>query len=97
MKTLGLIGTGNLAGFFVEGLARAKTNYTITVSPRNALKVQELRQKFGVRVASNQEIIDSCQVHVCLSLVGGCRGSPRQPFETPPKEGGSSGRTEKFL
>lgn len=65
---LGFIGTGHLAGFFVEGLVRAKVPYDITVSPRNAAKARELQQRFGVNIADNQSIADRCDL-VVVSLL----------------------------
>jgi pyrroline-5-carboxylate reductase len=65
---LGFIGTGNLAGFFVEGLARVKAPYDIMVSPRNAEKARDLQQRFGVTISANQEIADSCDI-VIVSLL----------------------------
>lgn len=68
MTNLGFIGTGHLAGFFVEGLWRARARYEVTVSPRNAFKAQELHGRFGVRIAAgNQEVVDCCDlVVVCV-------------------------------
>ena len=69
MKKLGFIGTGNLAGFFVEGLKRINAAYAITVSPRNAAKAAELRARFGVTIAAdNQQIADTCDL-VVVSLL----------------------------
>lgn len=69
MTRLGFIGTGHLAGFFVEGLSRIKADYDITVSPRNAAKGEELRCRFGVTVAAgNQQIADTCEL-VVVSLL----------------------------
>jgi len=69
VKRLGFIGTGNLTAFFVEGLTRIKADYDITVSPRNAAKAEELRRRFGVRIArDNQDIIDTCDLVVVAVL-----------------------------
>ena len=65
---LGFIGTGNLAGFFVEGLSKAKAPYEITVSARNAEKARDLHQRFGVTSAANQEIAETCDL-VVVSLL----------------------------
>jgi pyrroline-5-carboxylate reductase len=65
---LGFIGTGHLASFFVEGLARAGAGYDITVSPRNAEKATALRLRFGVAIAENQEIADRCELIVVSVL-----------------------------
>jgi pyrroline-5-carboxylate reductase len=66
--TLGFIGTGHLASFFVEGLARAGADYAITVSTRNTGHSAALQRKFGVKVsADNQRIVEACDlVVVCV-------------------------------
>jgi pyrroline-5-carboxylate reductase len=69
VTSLGFIGTGNLAAFFVEGLGRAGSPYAITVSPRNAAKAADLRARFGVAVApDNRAVVDSCDL-VVVSLL----------------------------
>ncbi len=68
MTKLGFIGTGHLAGFFVEGLKRVNAPYEIMVSPRNASKARDLQQRFGVAIASNQDIVDSCDLVVVSVL-----------------------------
>jgi pyrroline-5-carboxylate reductase len=55
----GLIGTGHLAGFLVEGARRTGAPYSFVVSPRGALKAAALRQRFGIEIgASNQDVVD---------------------------------------
>lgn len=69
MSSLGFIGTGHLAAFFVEGLARARAPYAITVSPRNSVKAEELRTRFSVAIApNNQAVVESCNL-VVVSLL----------------------------
>lgn len=68
MTELGFIGTGNLASFFVEGLARVGAGYRITVSPRNAGKAADLQRRFGVAIAENQAIADRCSLVVVSVL-----------------------------
>lgn len=68
MTRLGFIGTGHLATFFVEGLTRVGADYEITVSPRNLAKAVALRLRLGVKIASNQEIADSCELIVVSVL-----------------------------
>ena len=68
MTSLGFIGTGSLASFFVEGLARAGAGEVIMVSPRNAEKAESLRQRFGVTIAANQHIADTCDLVVVSVL-----------------------------
>lgn len=68
MTKLGFIGTGHLAGFFVEGLSRTGVDYEIMVSPRNVDKANELRKRFGVTVAQNQDIAESCDLIVVALL-----------------------------
>jgi pyrroline-5-carboxylate reductase len=55
----GIIGTGHLAGFLVEGCRRTGAPYTFVVSPRGAEKAAALQRLFGVDIApSNQEVVD---------------------------------------
>lgn len=65
---LGFIGTGHLASFFVEGLARVNSGHDIMVSPRNAMKALDLQRRFGVEIAENQQIADRCEL-VVVSLL----------------------------
>ena len=60
-------------------MKRANAPYEIMVSPRNAQKARELQQRFGVAIASNQDIVDACDL-VVVSVVaatggGGSRGA----------------------
>ncbi|HEY5597609.1 MAG TPA: NAD(P)-binding domain-containing protein [Kiloniellales bacterium] len=69
MTDLGFIGTGHLAAFLVEGLRRAGADYAITVSPRNRAMAEELRSRFGVAIApDNQAVVDGCDVIVASVL-----------------------------
>ncbi len=55
----GIIGTGHLAGFLVEGCNRTGAPYRFIVSPRGREKAAELQRRFGVEVAaSNQDVVD---------------------------------------
>lgn len=55
----GIIGTGHLAGFLVQGCRRLGAPYTFTVSPRGSTKAEALKGRYGVAVgASNQDVVD---------------------------------------
>lgn len=55
----GIIGTGHLAGFLVQGCRRLGAPYAFTVSPRGAKKAEALAKRYGVAVgASNQDVVD---------------------------------------
>lgn len=71
MARLGILGTGELAGFLVRGLHGA--GHQIILSPRNAEKAREIAAKFGTTVAAdNQEVIDASDaVIVCLPAATG--------------------------
>ena len=59
----GIIGTGHLAGFLVEGCNRTGAPYRFVVSPRGGEKSAEMQQRFGVYVAdSNQEVVDRSEL-----------------------------------
>lgn len=68
MTRLGFIGAGHLATFFVEGLTRVAADDEIIVSPRNIARAADLRLRLGVKIASNQEIADSCELIVVSVL-----------------------------
>jgi pyrroline-5-carboxylate reductase len=56
----GIIGTGRLAGYLVEGMRRVRPDLQIILSPRNAVRAAELASRFGAAVArSNQEVADA--------------------------------------
>jgi pyrroline-5-carboxylate reductase len=67
MRT-GIIGTGHLAGFLVEGCRRTGAPFSFVVSPRGAQNAATLRERFSVEVASsNQDVVDRSQlVIVCV-------------------------------
>ena len=58
-ERVGILGTGHLAQFLVEGIRRAGARYDFIVSPRNARRAEKLAREFGVTVAlDNQEVVD---------------------------------------
>jgi pyrroline-5-carboxylate reductase len=55
----GIIGTGHLAGFLVEGVQRTGAPYRFVVSPRGKAKALALQDQFGVEIGlSNQDVVD---------------------------------------
>jgi pyrroline-5-carboxylate reductase len=74
LKTVGFIGTGSLACYFVEGLVRAGVAWKIMVSHRNAAKAENLRLRFGVTVAENQDIADAADLVVACLLPSAAPG-----------------------
>lgn len=73
MTKVGILGTGNLAGLMVRGLAGS--GYRIILSPRNAEVAAGLAAEFGCDVAnSNQAVIDAAEgVFVCLPAATGVK------------------------
>lgn len=68
-STVGIIGTGSLAGFFVEGIMRAKAPYRFVVSPRNVARAADLAHRFGAAVPTdNQQVIDRADLVVVSVL-----------------------------
>jgi pyrroline-5-carboxylate reductase len=60
--TLGVIGTGHLAGFLVRGLRRAGYGSPIVLSPRNAEHAARLAQDHDCRVApDNQAVAEAAE------------------------------------
>ncbi len=69
MTTLGIIGTGHLAGFLVAGLARAGRPYDIVLSPRNSGKATILARDYGATVAiSNQDVVEKASIVIASVL-----------------------------
>ena len=64
----GIIGTGHLAGFLVQGCRRLGAPYRFVVSPRGTAKADALKTRYGVAIAaSNQDVVDrSDLVVVCV-------------------------------
>lgn len=63
---IGILGTGHLARFVVEGAAGS--GYSFLLSPRNAETAAELVAGFGCELAaSNQDVVDCCR-HVLVAL-----------------------------
>ena len=59
IEQLGILGCGHLAGFVCEGLVAAGWDGALVVSPHNREKAQDFAERFGARVAAdNQEVID---------------------------------------
>lgn len=56
---LGIVGVGGLARFVVEGLRRAGDRREILLSPRGAAQAASLAERFGCRIAAdNQAVVD---------------------------------------
>jgi pyrroline-5-carboxylate reductase len=66
--TLGVIGTGHLAGFLVRGLRRAGYGEPIVLSPRNAAQAARLARTHDCTVAAdNREVAEAAEC-VIVSL-----------------------------
>lgn len=74
-RPVGIIGTGHLAGFLVEGASRSPTPPAFVVSPRNAGRAADLARRHGVAIGrDNQDVVDRCGLVVLAVL-------PRQAAE----------------
>jgi pyrroline-5-carboxylate reductase len=68
---LGIIGVGGLAGFVVEGLRRAGDEREILLSPRGAAQAARLAERFGCRVAAdNQAVADGAGLVIVATPPG---------------------------
>ena len=67
-QKIGIIGTGQLAEYIITGIHRAKAPYKFVVSPRSKEVTLNLRDKFKVRIAKdNQDVINKCEdILICL-------------------------------
>lgn len=62
-KNIGFIGVGHFAGYLVEGLSAFGPASNILLSPRNHDKSKELSERYGCKIASdNQQVIDQSDV-----------------------------------
>jgi pyrroline-5-carboxylate reductase len=62
-KTLGIIGVGQLADYFVSGLRHGEDNRPVVLGPRNARIAATLADRCGCRVvSSNQDVVEQSQV-----------------------------------
>jgi pyrroline-5-carboxylate reductase len=84
MRTIGIIGTGHLAGYLVAGWRAAGPDLAITLSPRSVVKSADLAKRFGARVApDNQGVVDAASVVVLATrppdAVAACRSVTFRP------------------
>ncbi|MDT4827999.1 Pyrroline-5-carboxylate reductase [compost metagenome] len=63
MKTVGVLGVGDLTEKVVRGLRRGGYYGPIHLSPRNQEKAEKLAKEFGCEVlADNQSVVDVAQI-----------------------------------
>ena len=66
IETIGIIGTGQLAKYIITGIHKVSAPYRFIVSPRSKEVAKELKNKFQVVIANdNQDIIVNqiCEVN----------------------------------
>ena len=68
IETIGIIGTGQLAKYIITGIHKVRAPYRFIVSPRSKEVAKELKIKFQVDIANdNQDILNSCEkILICL-------------------------------
>ena len=63
LDRVGIVGVGHLAGYLVEGLARAQPQLEVVLSPRNVERSADLAARHGAHVAAdNQAVCDRANV-----------------------------------
>lgn len=72
-KKIGILGIGHLAGFILEGAAKADASINFVLSPRSLTRATELAARYNAIVApDNQSVVDQCDmVLVCLPVAQG--------------------------
>lgn len=71
LERVGLVGVGHLAGYLVEGLAQARPQLEVVLSPRNVDRSTQLAARFGARVAAdNQAVCDAADVVLVTTRPG---------------------------
>ena len=68
IETIGIMGTGQLAKYIITGIHKVSAPYRFIVSPRSKEVAKELKNKFQVDIANNnQDIISECEkILICL-------------------------------
>lgn len=86
IRQLGIIGVGHLATFLVEGLHRVEREFDVVLSPRNLEVSRELADRFGTRIATdNQSLVDCCDVLV-ISLRSDTARETLQALQFSPQQ-----------
>ena len=67
-KKIGIIGTGQLAEYIITGIYKIDAPYKFVVSPRSKSVALNLKDKFKVEIAeNNQDVIEKCEnILICL-------------------------------
>lgn len=78
LERVGILGVGHLAGYLVSGLARARPELQIVLSPRNVDRSTALAGRYGAVVAAdNQAVSDAAEVILVATrpgdVVAACR------------------------
>ena len=67
-NTIGIIGTGRLTKFIVSGISKVESPYKFVLSPGSSKKASNIKNKFSVDIADdNQDVINQCDL-ILLSL-----------------------------
>lgn len=73
METLGIIGVGHLASYFVAGLRHANDNRRILLTPRNVKTAAELAEKYQCEVLKdNQSVADHADILLLATRPAHC-------------------------
>ncbi|WP_417624305.1 pyrroline-5-carboxylate reductase family protein [Paremcibacter congregatus] len=60
---IGIIGVGHLAAYMVKGFYRALNDTKVLLSPRGKVNVTSLQQRFGCKIAqNNQDVVNQCDI-----------------------------------
>jgi pyrroline-5-carboxylate reductase len=78
IERVGILGVGHLAGYLVEGLARARPELEVVLSPRNVHRTAQLAAVFAASVAAdNQAVSEAADVVLVTTrpadVAGVCR------------------------
>ena len=75
LERVGILGVGHLAGYLVEGLARARPELEVVLSPRNVDRAAQLAAQYGATVAANnQAVCDAADVVLVTTRPGDVEG-----------------------
>jgi len=64
MKTIGIIGFGNMGSAFYKGLVSTNKSYNIVVAERITKKIEIAKKKYKLKIAENKELVAAADIVV---------------------------------
>jgi len=78
IERVGVLGVGHLAGYLVEGMARARPELEVVLSPRNVERAAQIAAQYGASVAAdNQAVCKAADIVLVTTRPGDVAGACR--------------------